>query len=58
MSNDEFNALSQEVEETLYKMIEDGIVDVTAVDENGDFIYGLTDLGKELSEGLKDGDGI
>ena len=55
-NDDEFNALRREVEEALYKMIEDGLVEVMAIDENGDFIYNLTDSGKERAKGLKDGD--
>lgn len=39
--------LADEVEETVYQLIELGLVEVYAVDENGDFIYRLTEAGEE-----------
>jgi DNA-binding PadR family transcriptional regulator len=45
MSN-EFDT-REEVEETLYQLIELGLVEAYGVDEDGAFIYNLTDKGRE-----------
>ena len=46
MSN-EFNSI-EEVEEVLYELIDLGIVEAYGVDENGEFMYKITDKGKQL----------
>jgi len=40
MSN-EFDSI-EEVEETLYELIDLGLVEVYGIDEDGEFIYGIT----------------
>ena len=38
------------VEETLYYLMEMGIVETTAVDKDGNFCYGLTEYGRKVEE--------
>ena len=40
----------EEVEEALYELIDLGLVEASGVDEDGSFIYGLTDKGREMHE--------
>jgi helix-turn-helix protein len=54
MTHSESDSLKDEIEEALYQMIEDGVVEIVAIDEQGDFIYGLTDLGKDLASAEED----
>ena len=49
MSN-EFNAMEEEVEEVLYQLIDLGLVEAHSIDENGSFIYNLTDKGREIED--------
>jgi len=53
MTQEEDEKIKKEVEETLYYLIEKGIVETTAVDENGNFCYGLTKHGREVAEEVK-----
>ena len=45
--SDKFDSI-EEVEETLYQLIDLGLVEVYGVDEDGEFIYGITD--KEIED--------
>tara|TARA_R100001244_G_scaffold45603_1_gene40966 strand:- start:428 stop:595 length:168 start_codon:yes stop_codon:yes gene_type:complete len=45
--SDEFDSI-EEIEETLYQLIELGLVEACGVDENGEFTYKITDKGKQL----------
>jgi len=47
--NDEFDSI-EEIEETLYELIDLGLVEAYGVDEDGSFIYKLTDKGGEIEE--------
>jgi predicted transcriptional regulator with HTH domain len=49
MNNDEFDTM-EEVEEALYELIDLGLVEAYGVDEDGSFIYKLTDKGGEIEE--------
>ena len=40
----------EEVEETLCQLIELGLVEAYGVDEDGEFIYNLTDKGREIED--------
>jgi predicted transcriptional regulator with HTH domain len=51
--SDEFDHVTKEVEEALYELIELGLVEAYGVDENGAFIYNLTDKGREMDEKLE-----
>ena len=53
MSPEELEEVTKEVEETLYSLIETGIVEITAIDEDGNFCYGLTEHGREVGEEAK-----
>ena len=46
MSN-EFSSIEEEVEETLYQLIDLGLVEASGVDEDGSFLYSLTGEGWE-----------
>jgi len=41
------------VEETMYYLIDMGIIETTAIDEDGNFCYGLTEYGREVAEEAK-----
>jgi len=43
----------EEVEQALYDLIESGIVEAHAIDEDGNFIYQLTEKGREVGENLE-----
>ena len=47
--SDEFDSI-EEVEETLYELIDLGLVEAYGVDEDGSFIYKLTDKGREIED--------
>jgi predicted transcriptional regulator with HTH domain len=49
MSN-EFNNTRDEGEEALYQLIDLGLVEAYGVDEDGSFIYNLTDKGREIED--------
>ena len=53
MSPEELEKVKKEVEETLYYLIDMGLVEITAVDEDGSFCYGLTEHGREAAEEAK-----
>ena len=48
--SDEFDHVTKEVEEALYELIELGLVEAYGVDENGAFIYNLTDKGRKMND--------
>jgi hypothetical protein len=52
MTPEELEKVKEEVEETLYYLIDEGMVETTAIDEDGNFCYGLTEYGKEIGEEL------
>jgi hypothetical protein len=43
----------EEVEQALYDLIESGIVEARAIDEDGNFMYRLTEKGDGVAENLK-----
>ena len=45
--------IKEEVEETVYMLIELGIVEAYAVDEDGSFIYRLTKYGEDVGGDLE-----
>ena len=49
--DNEYNAIAEEVEEALYQLIDLGLVEAYGVDEDGSFIYNLTDKGREMTDG-------
>ena len=49
--DNEYNAIAEEVEEALYQLIDLGLVEAYGVDEDGSFIYNLTDKGRETKDG-------
>ena len=53
MTQEETEKVKKEVEETLYHLIDAGIVETTAVDDDGNFCYGLTKHGREVTEEAK-----
>ena len=53
MSPEELEKVTEEVADTLYYLIEMGIVETTAIDEDGNFCYGLTEHGREVGEEAK-----
>ena len=53
MSPEEREEVTKEVEETLYYLIDEGIVEVTAINEDGNFCYSLTEHGIEVAEEAK-----
>jgi hypothetical protein len=53
MTPEELDNVTNEVADTLYYLIEMGIVETTAIDEDGNFCYGLTEHGKEVAEEAK-----
>ena len=42
----------EEIEQTLYDLIEEGLVETHSVNEDGNFTYRLTKLGKEVGAEL------
>ena len=52
MNNDEFDTM-EEVEEALYELIDLGLVEAYGVDEDGSFIYKLTDEGGEIHDEIR-----
>lgn len=48
-NNNEFDSI-EEIEETLSQLIELGLVEAYGVDEDGEFIYSLTDGGKDIED--------
>ena len=53
MTQEETEKVKKEVEETLSYLIDMGLVETTAVDEDGNFCYGLTEYGREAAEETK-----
>jgi hypothetical protein len=53
MTPEELEKVEEEVAETLYYLIEMGMVETTAVDEDGNFCYNLTEHGREVAEEAK-----
>ena len=53
MTPEELEKVEEEVSETLYYLIEMGMVETTAVDEDGNFCYSLTEHGREAAEEAK-----
>ena len=53
MSPEELGEVTDEVADTLYYLIEKGIVEITAINEDGNFCYGLTEHGIEVGEEIK-----
>ena len=47
--NDKFDTM-EEVEEALCELVDEGLVEAYGVDENGSFIYRLTDKGMEIED--------
>ena len=52
MTPEEEAEVTEEITETIYYLIDMGIVETTAIDEDGNFCYGLTEYGKEIGEEL------
>ena len=46
--NDELDYTEEEIEETLYELIDLGLVEAYGVDEDGEFIYRITN--KEIED--------
>jgi hypothetical protein len=46
------NAVSEEVDEFLQNAMQDGILDIAGVDDEGQLIYQLSDQGKEIAKGF------
>tara|TARA_R110000824_G_scaffold274565_1_gene463332 strand:- start:131 stop:304 length:174 start_codon:yes stop_codon:yes gene_type:complete len=44
--------VTEEITETIYHLIDMGIVETTSIDEDGNFCYGLTEYGKEIGGNL------
>ena len=53
MTQEETEKVKKEVEETICYLIDMGIVETTAIDEDGNFCYGLTEHGREVAEEAK-----
>ena len=53
MSPEELEEVTEEVKETLCHLIDMGVVEITAIDEDGNFCYGLTEHGREVGEEAK-----
>jgi acyl-CoA hydrolase len=53
MSPEELEEVTEEVKETLCHLIDMGVVEITAIDEDGNFCYGLTEHGREVAEEAK-----
>ena len=53
MTPEELEKVKEEVEETLYHLIDEGMVETTAIDEDGNFCYGLTEHGIEVAKEAK-----
>jgi len=53
MTPEEHEKIKEEVEDTLYELIEMGVVETHEIDEDGNFTYQLTEKGRELGEELK-----
>ena len=53
MSPEELEEVTEEVADTLYYLIEKGLVETTAIDEDGNFCYSLTEYGIEVAEEAK-----
>ena len=49
MTPKEFEKVKEEVADTLCDLIDLDIVEITAVDEDGNFCYGLTEYGREAA---------
>jgi hypothetical protein len=52
MTPEELEKVKEEVADTLYDLVKLGVVETTAIDEDGNFCYGLTEYGKEIGEEL------
>jgi len=52
MTPEELEKVTEEVADTLYDLVKLGLVETTAIDEDGNFCYGLTEYGKEIGEEL------
>jgi|TARA_R110000824_G_scaffold20149_15_gene76542 acyl-CoA hydrolase len=52
MTPEDLEKVKEEVADTLYFLIDLNIVEVTAIDEDGNFCYGLTEYGREVGEEL------
>ena len=50
MTPEEREKVKEEVEDTLYLLIDLNMVETTAIDEDGNFCYGLTEYGREVGE--------
>ena len=53
MTPEELEKVKEEVADTLYDLIKMGMVETTAIDEDGNFCYGLTEHGREAAEEVK-----
>ena len=53
MTQEETEKVKKEVEETLSYLIDMGVVETTAIDEDGNFCYGLTEHGRKVAEEAK-----
>lgn len=53
MTPEEIEKVREVVADTLYYLIKLGLVETHAIDEDGNFTYGLTELGKEVGQELK-----
>jgi len=53
MTPEEREKVKEEVEDTLYLLIDLNMVETTAIDEDGNFCYGLTEYGIEVGEELR-----
>ena len=53
MTPEELEKVKEEVADTLHDLIKMGMVETTAIDEDGNFCYALTEHGKEVGEEAK-----
>ena len=53
MTPEELEKVKEEVADTLHDLIKMGMVETTAIDEDGNFCYGLTKHGIEVAEEAK-----
>ena len=57
MTPEEFEKAKEEVADYLYRMIELGLMETHAIDEDGNFTYRLTKEGRDIAEELNKDEG-
>ena len=53
MTPEELEKVKEEVADALHDLIKMGMVETTAIDEDGNFCYSLTEHGREAAEEAK-----